>query len=263
MIRVLAEVSADQLAALSEQLGWQPSPEQQHQLCQLQVELRLWNSRLNLTRLVEGDDFWVAQLLDSLWPVAPLLRDQQQAGSGANPLRLIDVGTGGGFPGLALAIALPAARLTLVDSVQRKIEAVRSMALALGLGPRLEFCSDRIEKLGRSSTWRGQFDLAVARAVAPAPVVAEYLVPLLNSNGQALLYRGQWSAADQLQLEAAAQTLNAKVHAVQACELPAGRGQRHAITLIPTAACPRQYPRAVGLPAKQPLGGVRAAAGSA
>ncbi|MEB3275821.1 MAG: 16S rRNA (guanine(527)-N(7))-methyltransferase RsmG [Cyanobacteriota bacterium] len=243
----------DQQAALWDELGWQPSTEQRDLFNQLQTQLRQWNSRLNLTRLVEGDDFWVAQVFDSLWPLIGLLNGQQQLSEPSPPLRLIDVGTGGGFPGLALAIALPTAQLTLVDSVQRKIEAVRAMATALGLAPRLEFCSDRIETLGRSAPWRGRYDWAVARAVAPAPVVAEYLVPLLKSDGRALLYRGLWSDADQQQLEKAARTLKARVEPIEARLLPAGRGQRHAITLTPLAPCPRAYPRPVGIPAKQPL----------
>ena len=246
-------MSSPDLAVLWTQLGWQPSPEQETLLRALQDQLRLWNSRLNLTRLVEGDDFWIAQVFDSLWPLASTIRSAQD-GPGQAGLQLIDVGTGGGFPGLALAIALPGARLTLVDSVQRKIEAVRAMAAALGLEDRLEFCSDRIETLGRSQPWRGRYDWALARAVAPAPVVAEYLVPLLKPTGQALLYRGQWSSDDEQQLTAAAALLKARVSAVEGTELPAGRGQRHAISLSPIAPCPMRYPRAVGLPAKQPLG---------
>jgi len=178
----------------------------------------------------------------------------QDRAQGTGPA-VIDVGTGGGFPGLAVAIALPDAHLCLVDSVQRKVEAVRAMADALGLGARVTLCSDRIEKLGQDRRWRGQFDWALARAVAPAPVVAEYLVPLLKPNGRALLYRGQWSSEDQQQLDLACAALQAGVDSLEACELPAGRGQRHAITLRPKATCPRQYPRAVGIPSKQPLGG--------
>ena len=246
-------MSSPDLAVLWARLGWHPSPEQETLLRALQDQLRLWNSRLNLTRLVEGDDFWIAQVFDSLWPLASVIRTAQ-ASPGQPGLQLIDVGTGGGFPGLALAIALPGARLTLVDSVQRKIEAVRAMAAALGLDGRLEFRSDRIEILGRSQPWRGRYDWALARAVAPAPVVAEYLVPLLKPTGQALLYRGQWSTDDQQQLMAAATLLKAQVSAVDATDLPAGRGQRHAIRLSPIAPCPMRYPRAVGLPAKQPLG---------
>ncbi len=252
-------MSTPDLAALWNQLGWQPTAEQQEQFQALQQQLRLWNSRLNLTRLVDGDDFWIAQVYDSLWPLQSLLHGPDGASkSGATDAgwapAVIDVGTGGGFPGLAVAIALPMARLCLVDSVQRKVEAVRAMAAALGLNQRVTLCAERIEKLGQQRRWRGQFDWALARAVAPAPVVAEYLVPLLKPTGRALLYRGQWSSDDQQQLDAACSALKAGVEIVQACTLPNERGQRHAITLKPEAACPRQYPRAIGIPAKQPLG---------
>ncbi len=237
-------------SALWQELGWQPSDAQQQQLIALQEQLRQWNSRLNLTRLVEGDDFWIAQVFDSLWPLVPLL----QSAAAAEPLRLIDVGTGGGFPGLAVAIVLPNAQLTLVDSVGRKVEAVRAMAAALGLGERVTLRCERIERTGQHKACRGQFDWAMARAVASAPVVAEYLVPLLKPQGRALLYRGQWSEADQGELEAALSPLRARIEQCLARELPTGRGSRTALVVQPLAPCPRSYPRAVGVPAKQPLG---------
>ncbi|MCP9927977.1 16S rRNA (guanine(527)-N(7))-methyltransferase RsmG [Cyanobium sp. CH-040] len=239
--------------ALWQQLGWQPSGEQEAQLEALQEQLRAWNSRVNLTRLVEGDDYWIAQVFDSLWPLVPLLQGHQ-AVSAADPLRLIDVGTGGGFPGLAVAIALPGARLTLVDSVGRKLEAVRAMAAALGLEGRLSLRCERIERTGRDPACRGRFDWALARAVAGAPVVAEYLVPLLRPDGHALLYRGQWQPTDREALDAALLPLRARVERCQPLELPCGRGIRHAVVLQPTGPCPAAYPRAVGVPARQPLG---------
>jgi 16S rRNA (guanine527-N7)-methyltransferase len=216
----------------------------------LQELLRQWNSRLNLTRLVEGDDYWIAQVFDSLWPLLPLL----QADGDRAPLRLIDVGTGGGFPGLAAAIALPDATLTLVDSVGRKVEAVRAMSEALGLAGRVQLRCERIERTGQSAECRHRYDWALARAVAAAPVVAEYLVPLLAPQGRALLYRGQWSSDDQQDLERALRPLRARLESCTRLDLPAGRGVRHALVLAPDGPCPRQYPRAVGLPSKQPLG---------
>ncbi|MFM7653275.1 MAG: 16S rRNA (guanine(527)-N(7))-methyltransferase RsmG [Vulcanococcus sp.] len=230
-------------------LGWQPSETQLQQFMQLQQELRHWNSRVNLTRLVEGADFWIAQVFDSLWPLLPLLQERPEA-----PLRCIDVGTGGGFPGLAVAIALPAAQLTLVDSVGRKTQAVQAMAQALGLGERVELRCERVELTGRQKACRGRFDLALARAVASAPVVAEYLVPLLAPQGEALLYRGQWGDADQAALERAASLLRARISRRDSRELPAGRGQRTVLALQAQAPCPGAYPRAVGVPSKLPLG---------
>ena len=90
--------------------------------------------------------------------------------------------------------------------------------------------------------------------MAPAPVVAEYLVPLLRHQGQALLSRGQWPEADQSALERALTPLRAELRSIDRRELPEGRGQRHALWLAPLGPCPRSYPRAVGIPAKQPLG---------
>ena len=83
------------------ELGWSPDAAQLASFQTLQNLLREWNSKVNLTRLVEGDDYWIAQVFDSLWPLAGLLNQPPQ------PLQIIDVGTGGGFPGLAAAIALP------------------------------------------------------------------------------------------------------------------------------------------------------------
>ena len=93
----------------------------------------------------------------------------------------------------------------------------------------------------------------MARAVAAAPVVAEYLVPLLKTEGNALLYRGQWGEADQHQLKRALLTL-CPTSSSQRCQLPADRGVRHLIRVQPVSPCPRQFPRAVGVPSRQPLG---------
>jgi len=229
-------------------LGWTPSARQLEQLIALQQELISWNKRVNLTRLLEGSDFWIAQVFDSLWPLGQELQAPE------TPLNCIDVGTGGGFPGLAVAIALPGARLTLVDSVGRKTAAVMAMAHSLGLADRVQVRTERIERTGQDPCCRGHFDRAMARAVAAAPVVAEYLVPLLRDEGEALLYRGRWSGDDERMLKDALVPLRASLSERQQCELPADKGPRHLLRLRPQAPCPRQYPRAIGVPAKLPLG---------
>ncbi len=229
-------------------LGWQPSQAQRDQLIALQGQLQSWNQKVNLTRLVDGDDFWVGQVFDSLWPLTGELQSPEQ------PLHWIDVGTGGGFPGLAIAIALPKARVTLLDSVGRKTAAVEAMANTLGLADRVRVRTERIETTGRDGAFRGSFDRAVARAVAAAPVVAEYLVPLLNTDGQALLYRGQWNDTDAVPFNKALRLLQARLVEVQHRQLPNDRGTRHLLRVQPTGPCPRSYPRAVGTPSREPLG---------
>ena len=231
-------------------LGWHPQPEQLRQLNQLQELLREWNGRVNLTRLVEGNDFWINQIFDSLWPLQHLLK------TGGTPRHCIDVGTGGGFPGLAIAIALPGAEMTLLDSVGRKTAAVQAMAEGIGLAGRVRVRTERIEATGHDPGSRQRFDLAVARAVAAAPVVAEYLVPLLSRDGEALLYRGQWSDNDEQALNQALKPLQAEVIGVQQTHLPDDRGIRHVLTVKSCGPCPATYPRAIGIPAKFPLSGV-------
>ena len=229
-------------------LGWSPDAGQLKQLVDLQKLLQDWNSRVNLTRLVQGEDFWIAQVLDSLWPLLPELMSPD------TPRRCIDVGTGGGFPGLAVAIALPGAELTLVDSVGRKTAAVAAMAQSLGLSDRVQVRTERVERTGQNPTCRGKFDLAMARAVGSAPVVAEYLVPLLRRSGEGLLYRGRWHDTDDKELQSALTLLKARSLKLQRMELPSQRGARTLIRIGPEAATPDTYPRATGMPTKMPLG---------
>ena len=229
-------------------LGWSPDAGQLRQFIELQQLLEDWNSRVNLTRLVEGEDFWIAQVFDSLWPLLPELMSPDTA------RRCIDVGTGGGFPGLAVAIALPGAELTLVDSVGRKTAAVAAMAKSMGFGDRVLVRTERVERTGQDPSCRGTFDLAMARAVGAAPVVAEYLVPLLRRSGEGLLYRGRWHDTDDLELQSALTLLKARSLKLQRMELPSERGARTLIRIGPEAATPRAYPRATGMPSKMPLG---------
>ena len=229
-------------------LGWSPDAGQLKQLVDLQKLLQDWNSRVNLTRLVQGEDFWIAQVLDSLWPLFPELMSPD------TPRRCIDVGTGGGFPGLAVAIALPGAELTLVDSVGRKTAAVAAMAQSLGLSDRVQVRTERVERTGQDPSCRGKFDLAMARAVGSAPVVAEYLVPLLRRSGEGLLYRGRWHDTDDKELQSALTLLKARSLKLQRMELPSQRGARTLIRIGPEAATPDTYPRATGMPTKMPLG---------
>ena len=229
-------------------LGWSPDTGQLRQFIELQQLLEDWNSRVNLTRLVEGEDFWIAQVFDSLWPLLPELMSPDTA------RRCIDVGTGGGFPGLAVAIALPGAELTLVDSVGRKTAAVAAMAKSMGFGDRVLVRTERVERTGQDPSCRGTFDLAMARAVGAAPVVAEYLVPLLRRSGEGLLYRGRWHNTDDMELQSALKLLKARSLRVQRMELPSDRGARTLIRIGPEAATPRAYPRATGMPSKMPLG---------
>ena len=122
------------------------------------------------------------------------------------------------------------------------------------LSSRITVITERAESAGKDLFFRGNFDYAIARAVAPATVVAEYLVPFLNSRGQALIYKGSWSKAEQEILKKALTELNAKIKQTHTFSLPDSRGIRNIIRINSNKTCPNQYPRAIGKPRKQPLG---------
>ena len=230
------------------EIKWEPSKTQLDQFTQLQQLLREWNKRTNLTRLVDGDDFWIAQVCDSLLPLQEELKYPNLSH------KFIDVGSGCGFPGLAIAIALPNSNITLLDSSSKKTTFLKEVSKEIGLSTRITVLNERAESAGRDTIFRGDFDYAIARAVAPATVVAEYLVPFLNLRGQALIYKGSWNETEEQILKKALIELNAEIRKTHNFSLPESRGIRNIIRIITTKKCPNQYPRSTGKPKKQPLG---------
>ncbi len=234
-------------SSLWEQMHWEPSSRQLDQFFTLQRLLTHFNKKVNLTRLIMGEDYWVGQVFDSLWPLRKELN---------NPEKLrncIDVGTGCGFPGLAVAISLPGTQLTLVDATTKKTIALKKITEELGLDKRVRILNERIETTGQCSSTRGKFDLAMARAVAEAPVTAEYLIPLIKPDGEALLFQGRWSGSQEKSLLLALAKLNAEIKHLQVCDLPANRGSRHVIRLGARLPCSNLFPRAIDIPTKKPL----------
>ncbi len=229
-------------------LNWYPTSRQLEQFITLQQLLNHFNKTVNLTRLLKGEDYWIGQVFDSLWPLQKELHRPQIS------LNCIDVGTGCGFPGLALAISLPKAKLTLVDSTRKKTSILKKITEELGLDARINILTERIEVTGQNDDHRGRFDLAMARAVADAPITAEYLIPLLKQGGEALLFRGKWNQIEKQNLIRALIMLKAEINKVQSLELPNKRGERHLIRLKAKSICPKLYPRAIGVPTKKPLG---------
>ena len=237
----------DLTLSLYETLKWLPTENQIEQFIRLQVLLEEWNKTTNLTRLINGNDYWISQVCDSLWPLTQELRSPNLS------YKYIDVGSGCGFPGLAVAIAIPNSNITLLDSSNKKTAFLKEVSKEIRLNQRIHVITERAEITGHKQSFRKGFDYALARAVAPAAVVAEYLIPFLNSTGQGLLFKGKWTNEEQNDLGKALLKLNAKVTEVQKFNLPDNRGPRNVIRIASIAKCPNKYPRTVGTPRKQPL----------
>ncbi|MGB3199888.1 MAG: 16S rRNA (guanine(527)-N(7))-methyltransferase RsmG, partial [Nodosilinea sp.] len=164
-------------------LGWQPTDAQQQRFQQLYEAILTANQQVNLTRITTPDDFWEKHLWDSLQGVAPWLSDPQAAESG---LKVVDIGTGGGFPGLPAALVFPHWAIALMDATRKKIAALEFVCESLAIA-NVSFLAQRAEQVAHQPIHREAYDLALLRAVGPVNTCAEYALPLLQLGGQAIL----------------------------------------------------------------------------
>jgi 16S rRNA (guanine527-N7)-methyltransferase len=218
------------------------------------------NRQFNLTAVTEPAEVWMRHALDSLTllgPLAMMAADEEQTPEGETstggggprdgPLRVIDVGSGGGLPGLVLAIVLPDVQFTLLESTGKKAEFLMHAAKALGL-PNVQILNERAEKAGHDPSHRERYDAAMARAVGPLAVIAELTVPLVRVGGQVLLIKGARAAEELLEARQALYMLH-----VQHAGTIETRTNR-LVVLEKMRKTPRVYPRREGEPKRAPLG---------
>ncbi len=212
-----------------------------------------WNERFNLTAITAADDVQTKHFLDSLagWPL--IAQEIGVDGTAlARPLHMADVGTGAGFPGLPLKIAVPRLKLTLVDGTGKKVTFLRALVEALGLR-NVAVVQGRAEELGQQPAFRGQFDLVAARAVAPLNTLAEYLLPLVRRDGLAVVYKGAQAAQEFMEARRAIDVLGGETVRMAPVQVPYLEERRFVLLIRKVQPTPKQYPRGQGLARKQPL----------
>ena len=207
-------------------------------------ELLEWNQKFNLTAIRDVESIRTKHFLDSIscvlaWKATP-------------PNRLIDVGTGAGFPGVPLKILYPNLKLTLVESVGKKVMFCQHIVRVLGL-EHVEVVQARAEDLGQDADHREKYDWAVARAVANLNVLGEYLIPLVKVGGTMLAQKGESGPAEAQSAEQAMKLLGGKLSQLIPVHLPGVADDRYLILVNKVAATPPKYPRKPGIAAKQPL----------
>lgn len=207
-------------------------------------ELRAWNEKFNLTAIKDLEGIQLKHFLDSL----SLLKVLPAGGR----VRLVDVGTGAGFPGLALKIVCPEMRLTLVEATGKKVTFCQAVVDKLRL-PGVTVVKARAEEIGQDPAHREQYDWAVARAVAELPVLAEYLLPLVKRGGHALAQKGEGAPAETHAAEGAVRRLGGQLDQIVPVELPGIADTRYLVVFKKIAATPPLYPRRPGVPSKLPL----------
>lgn len=201
------------------------------------------NKVMNLTAITEPEEVAVKHMVDSLLAYE----------DGMQGKTLVDVGTGAVFPGVPLKIYCPSLRVTLVDSLGKRLRFLDQVIDELGLkGIRCEHL--RAEDAGRSKKHREQYEYVTARAVARLSVLSEYCLPLAKKGGQFIALKGSRFAEEIEEGEAAVKILGGKIISAEPVKLPGLDDGRAIIKIAKIKATPAQYPRKAGTPEKQPLG---------
>lgn len=238
----------DLLAAGAQRLAIALDADQLRQFQRYADELLAWNARANLTAITTPAGIQLRHFLDSLTCLIPL-RERWQADE---PLELLDVGTGAGFPGLPLKLVWPALRLTLLDSVAKKTAFLEHLVRVLGLeGVRI--ITARAEELGRQPDHRDHYDVVVSRAVAELPVLVELGLPFLRPGGLLIAPRKGDLAAQIAAAGRALAELGGRARPPIPIELPGEPDGRGLVVVEKLGPTPERYPRRTGIPEKRPL----------
>lgn len=191
-----------------------------------------WNSHVNLTAITEPEDIVIKHFADSLYPLKYI---HMTAGQ-----KVVDVGSGGGFPGLPMLIVNPAIEVNFVDSVGKKLAFVKDVLRNSGLFGTVTH--KRAEEIGKDSEYREQYDYAVARAVAPLNILCEYCLPLVRVGGLFVSLKGSSGRDELRQAEKAIKTLGGELAKFEEYSLSNGDG-RSLIIIRKISQTPTKYPR--------------------
>ncbi len=240
-------IDRDRLVAWGEENNLEITGRQADQLDRYAQLLVEWNEKMNLTAITDPEGVLVKHLMDSL----TVLRSLPAAGE---KVRLIDVGTGAGFPGIPLAVMREELELTLLDSLNKRLVFLEAVCRALGLEARCVHA--RAEEAGRQKAHREKYNVATARAVAALPVLCEYCLPLVVPGGVFLAMKGPDGEREAQEAASAIKVLGGKLSGIDEWQLPPVEGEaaeRKILRIQKISPTPDRFPRQAAKIAKQPL----------
>jgi 16S rRNA (guanine527-N7)-methyltransferase len=236
----------DELRKNAENLfGIKLTPAQESAFITYEKELIAWNARSNLTAIDDPGQIRVKHFLDSL-SCTLAMRDTPSE-------KVVDIGSGAGFPGYPLKIVHPSIQMSLVESIGKKADFCRHVRQVLNL-QEVAVIQERAETASHQPDLREEFDWALARAVAGLPVLVEYLLPFVRIGGFALAMKGDTGPAEAQSASEAIQILGGQVERLIRVKLPGVVHDRYLVVIKKISATPDNFPRRVGIPAKRPLG---------
>ncbi|XP_066371934.1 uncharacterized protein [Miscanthus floridulus] len=232
------------------------SPPQQRQVTVYVDTLLEWNQRMNLTAVTDEAEVMTRHVADSLAMLPPLERAYHarstSAGGAIDGVRLIDVGSGAGLPGLILAVARPSWKVTLLELMRKRCTFLEHAVEAMELS-NVDVVCDRAEKVGQRLDFRERYDIVAAIAVAELKVLAEYCIPLVRIGGLFIAAKGHDPHEEVRNAEGAVRKLGGSMLELCNVESMGPHGQRTAVIYVKEHATPKKYPRLPGTPSKMPL----------
>ena len=229
-----------------EEISLTLSEQQKEQFFQYYEMLIEWNKVMNLTAITELDEVVTKHFMDSLLLVKAIADIQEK------PYKCIDVGTGAGFPGIPLKIAFPNLKITLLDSLNKRVGFLNEVIVKLGL-EEIHAVHGRAEDYGRDAKFREQYDLCVSRAVANMSTLSEYCIPFVKKEGYFVPYKSGKVEEELKQAESAIKKLGGELSPVVMHLLPGTDVERTFIPVKKVGITSKKYPRKAGLPSKEPL----------
>ena len=215
-------------------------------------ELVEWNKKFNLTAITDYEESQVKHFLDSLISLPVIAEELKETVPLTSSPKLLDIGTGAGFPGIPIKIASPTIDVTLVDGTNKKIRFLEHVVNELAL-QNVKIVQGRAEEIGRQSAHREQYDLVTARAVAPLNTLVEYLLPLTRHNGFAIIFKGSNAAQEFIGARKAIEVLGGEVVRMAPVTVPFLDQERFVILIKKVGRTPERYPRGQGLARKAPI----------
>lgn len=226
----------------------------EHQLEQFDLYYELLiekNKVMNLTAITEFDDVLIKHFLDSV-SAYHLCMEGIIVSDFFTGKRLVDLGTGAGFPGIPMKIMFPDLQVTLMDSLNKRILFLQDVIAQLGLD-KIEAIHGRAEEVARNPKFREKFDLCVSRAVANISTLSEYCLPFVKVGGSFISYKSDQSEEELAAGKKAISMLGGQVVSVDTFQLPNSEFGRSLIYIQKEKSTPKKYPRKAGTPSKEPL----------
>ncbi|SHF03856.1 16S rRNA m(7)G-527 methyltransferase [Thermoanaerobacter uzonensis DSM 18761] len=203
-----------------------------------------WNQKMNLTAITEESEVVIKHFLDSL----SAIKSEKIKGDE----KIIDVGTGAGFPSIPLKIVFPKLKATLLDSSKKRIIFLEEVINKLDINE-IELIHGRAEDIGKDIKFREQFDLSVARAVAPLNILLEYTLPFVKVDGYFIALKGREIKEEIKNSQKALKELKGRIEKIEEVKLPYSDILHHLIIIKKTDKCPTKYPRRANAIQRSPL----------